>query len=698
MPTAPAPTAVRQDKYSFDRETVGGITLITMHGTLNETFEGRKLAASIKSKKVLVSMFDVRRFASWGMSEWMDFVRVTSDCDLYLVECSTYSVSQLNLVTGLLGHAKLVSFYASYRCGTCSEEMQTLFLIPRDRALIPGIPGSHQECKTCGGRARLEEYPAAFFDTIAVRPAFDIDDEALAYMRTRLNYDLSPDLTRFRAFRRIQKSYTYIRLTGNIATLPAEPLARASENTTVLDLEGIVYEPNQLNAWRTYLGSALPKVKSLQLVGAPPEFLESALRPDDFRDKLKVRTFLVNYECGTCETMTTHVVDVALNLETLVTGVVPAVRCPSCRSTLTAIDDEDRAIILRALPARERDAALDNFLVKMRAESADKLENCLTPAAIAAPAAPAKRRTALYAAGALGVVVIATVGAVSYKVFVKDTPTTPPVTVIAPTPPPKPTFQRPEWIISDVPASGYCHDMINRLMCVGVSSYRTTREDGVVEATDAALEELVSSVGLKITEPTFRDTIVPGYSNVRTKALSALEVAGMNRTTDAKGAAAYTAADDVVRKARRRVVEVLQATGGAAVPAQRSDWYWEEYAGENSTATEFLVFVRFDVSLDAVRTLVDKYSVTTSVLGANAMTAFPSLAWQHESFKGGAVLTKVDDRLGHLGIKPQTIVTAVGDQPVTDASGFAHRVEDAKGELKLTVASDNTAKVIAVRP
>src|SRR5579863_3904438 len=135
MSTSPV-AQVRQDDFTSEKSTFGGVTVVTMHGTLNEGFEGRKLAAAIRSPKILVHMHDVKRFASWGMSEWMDFLRGTAEREVYLVECSTYAVSQLNLVTGLLGNAKLVSFYASYRCTRCNEEMKTRFLIPRDRALI----------------------------------------------------------------------------------------------------------------------------------------------------------------------------------------------------------------------------------------------------------------------------------------------------------------------------------------------------------------------------------------------------------------------------------------------------------------------------------------------------------------------------------------------------------------------------------
>jgi hypothetical protein len=696
-----APTAVRQDKYSFEKAVVGGITLVTMHGTLNDQFEGRKLAHSVRSKKVLVNLYDVRRFASWGMSEWMDFLRVTGECDVYLVECSTYAVSQLNLVTGLLGHAKLTSFYASYRCAACSEEMETLFVIPRDRASIPDIPATTQQCPTCGGHARLEEYPAAFFDTIAGRPAFDIDDEVLAYMRSQLHYDLSQDLTRFRAYRKTHKGYTYVRLNGNIATLAPEALARACTGTTVVDLEGAVYERTQLGPWRSFLQAAMPKTKTLQLMNLPPAFLETAVAVDDLHDRVKVRTFAMTFYCGTCDVTNAYSIDVASNLEQLAVGAVPPGRCPSCRSSLMPVTTEELVAVLRALPARDRDPDLDSFLVKARAEPLHKLDNALTFSKSSASAAP-KGGKGLFVVGGLAVAVLVGGTGVAWKMWNgKEQP--PPVEKVATPPPvpeapPRPQFVRPDWITSDVPSSGYCHEKDGRLICVGVSAYRAKRDDGVTEATDAALDELVSSVGLKIPDPYFRDTIAPEYSAMRAKALSALQAATLNRTADAKAAANYSAIADAVRKARRRVVEVLQATAGVAIPAQRADWYWEEYASETDTSSEYLVFVRYDVSTDGVKALVEKYSSTMDVLGSKAMTAFPAIGWSHEGFQGGIFLAKVGDRLAKAGISGQDVIVSAGNKTVLDLSSLEHRLEAAKGDLQLAVVTgDAVPRAVTVK-
>ena len=601
-PTAP-PTSKTQprDNFEVEKATFKGITQLTLHGALNDAFEGRKLAEAIKSKKLILNLRDVRRFASWGMSEWMDFLRISGDKDVYLVECSAYALSQINLITGLLGHGKLVSYYASFRCGTCSEELETLFLIPRDRTIIRELPGSSQQCPTCGGQAWLEEYPAAFFDTIAARPSFDIDDEVLAFFRTQYSYELSPDLTRFRAYRRVEKAFTYLRMSGNIATLPSELMTRASEGTTVLDLEKVVFDATTLDKWRAFIKTALPKLPSLHLVNCPVGFFETAVLPEDLKSKVKIRTFALPYDCARCYTTTPYMVDVAENLEELAQGLAPGVQCSTCRASLVATVTPEQIVRLRSLPARDRNPLLDKFLAAARAEPADNLENCSVSLPDVLPTAPERPVRLLY--GALTAVLVLGLIVVGFGVWnqyyrAHDVSTTPsPFVVVAPpTAPTHPTFARPDWIMSDVPSSGYCNDMINRLMCVGVSSYRLNREDAIAEATDVALDELVSTVGLKITDPFFRDNVVPNYSKARAKALSALQAADLNRTSDAPG---VVAAEEALRKARKRVVEALRLSGGAAVPTQRSDWHWEEYASEKgSGANETLVFIRYDVTLE----------------------------------------------------------------------------------------------------
>jgi len=686
-------------KFKLEKSTDGAITYLALHGVLDQDFEGQKVAEAVRTRKLVVSLREVRRFASWGMAEWMNFLRATAARDLYLVECSTYAVNQMNLVTGLLGHGKLVSFYSPYRCGSCGEEFETRMLVPLERAAIRELADSAKVCATCGGSARMDKYPATMCAAIAERAVFDVDDDVAAFLRGRFKYELTPDATRFRAYRKAAKGNVYLRLTGDLSALPAELLARSSAGTTVVDVGGVVFDASELTEWRAYLRAALMSqaVTSFQLLDCPPGLLESGVRPEDLQSKLKVRSFALQYLCSSCNTTIIGLIDVAANLEQLTEGTVPGALCATCQSPLVPFATES-VLLLRQLPAREHDPALDAFVVKARSEPIGKLQDCLVVRA-QKPNAPSGRisRGVYLAAGLTGIAIAGlAVAIVLWRQHATVVAVAAPPTAVAPAKP-APTFQRPEWIMSDVPSSAFCQDMINRLVCVGVSSYRANRNDGVADANDAALEELVNTVGLKIADPVFRDSVLASYSEARTRALSALQAVDTDRTSPA-----YLAADGVVRKSRKRVAEIFAASGGPAVPAQRSDWYWEEYPVEKGPGTEFLVYVRYDVSLDAVKALIDRYTAATPVAGGTAITAFPGLAWQLAELTGGAMITKPGRLFAASGVAAQHIIMAVGDQRVVDAGGLAKRVDEWSkapgGALAVTVQAPNApAQVIQLK-
>ncbi len=673
-------------KFRVQKTVTGDISYLTMHGVVDEGFEGRKTADGIRTKKLVLNLRDVRRFASWGMAEWTDFVKMNAARDLYLTECSTQALSQFNLVTGLAGHGKIVSFYVPYRCASCGEESESLIVAPIDRSTMLSLAEHEQPCGTCGRAARVDKYLASMCQQMAEKPPFDIDDDVVAFLRSQFKYNVTPDVGRFRAFKAATKQYTYLRLSGNLTTMPSEVLAKASEGTTVVDLAATnPLDSYGVQAWRSYLDHVMRTAPQVQLLECPPGFLDAAVVPEDL-GKLKVRTFVLAYHCANCNIAMARSIDVAASLEYLVEGTIPSTRCDNCKSVLEAAVTPELATLLRRLPAREHDVALDKFLDKARSEPVDKLEDATIPKVTEVEKAQAGVPRALYIAIGLMVLVAAGVAVLAFGVFRKEKQQVAKVDNDVIAPKVQPTFQRPDWILSDLPSSAFCHDMINRLMCVGVSSYRATRNEAVVDANDAALDELVNSLALKMSDPFFKDKILPRFSETRAKALATLQAMDVDRTTKE-----YKAANDVVRAARKRTVEILQASGGAAVPAQRSDWYWEEYAVEKGSGTEVLVFVRYDVSLDAIKALVDRYSTPVTVHGATAMTAFPSLAWQSPEFTGGALLTKVGKPASDAQLAPGQVVMSVNDQKVVDAQAFEKQLTEAKPPLTLGVLPETGA-------
>jgi hypothetical protein len=627
----------------------------------------------------------------------MNFMRANPDSDLYLVECSVYAVNQINLVTGLIGHAKIVSFYSPYRCSACEEEFESLILVPEDRNSIRELADASQPCPACGGASKMDKYPETVCQSILERAQYDIDDEVVAVLRTRLRYNVIPDLARFRAYRKQDKAYNFLKMSGSIARMPPDALARAAEGVTVIDVGAVTFAGADVTPWRKFVASAVTTASAIQLLDCPPTFLENAVTLEDLQGKIRIRTFALPYHCPNCHTTTANLVDVAPNLEALTEGNIPIARCQTCNLELAATCSPHEAMLLRQLPVRENDPELERFLARARMEPNEKLEDAL----VARPpkVAPKQAGTrSMYLVAGLAGLLVAGLGLVAFILWsAKDQPASGenngPIMVIQPKP--TQTFKRPDWITSDLPASAFCQDMINRISCVGVSSYRPNRTDAVAEANDAALEEMVDSIGLKITDQAFKDGVLPGYTKARNKALGALQAADVDRKS-----ATYAATSDVVRKARKRVVEIFQASGGPAVPSTRTDWYWEEYAADKGT-TEFLVFVRYDITIDQAKQMVERYVVTTQA-GGNAMTtAFPSLAWQYADFAGGAVMSHAGGALAAAKIAPKHIVMGWGDQRVTDAPGLAKMLDDwqkSGGTIKVTVkAGEAPPQVIDVK-
>src|SRR5690606_19763293 len=108
-------------------------------------------------------------------------------------------------------------------------------------------------------------------------------------------------------------------------------------------------------------------------------------------------------------------------------------------------------------------------------------------------------------------------------------------------------------------------------------------------------------------------------------------------------------------------------SGGQAVPVQQSDWYWEEYQALDGDGTEFLVFVRYDISLDAARKLIETYTKPIEVGGSQVVAAFPLLAWHHPDFEGAAMVVEAGGKLARAGAQEGSLIAELGNTPTKTA-------------------------------
>ena len=129
--------------------------------------------------------------------------------------------------------------------------------------------------------------------------------------------------------------------------------------------------------------------------------------------------------------------------------------------------------------------------------------------------------------------------------------------------------------------------------------------------------------------------------------------------------------------------EALKRSGGAAVPGQPSGEHWEEYRALVGDGSKFLVFVKYDVSLDAIKALTERYATPAEALGARALTVFPSVAWRFPDVFEGAILVGLDqDVLRAMGLAEENIILSVRDRKVRDAQDFASKIDEEYATLK----------------
>jgi len=668
---------------AVDRFVEGTITCLRFQGTINEAFDGKRLAASVKCNTLILDMGAVKKISSFGIREWADFIK-TVERQVQLVvaiECTPKVVDQMNMVSQFLGSkGQVFSFYGPYRCDHCDIDRRVLFRIDRDHAAIRSLRPPEHLCETCSRPEYFDEEPASFFSYVAAQQSFDLSPQVLDFLGSKLRYALADGDRRLHVDKQIEGRTTYLKFVGNLdGSLPSSKIAEGLEGVVVVDLSGVgSVDLAGAAEWRNFITLTKDTAEKMYLVGCPPVMLQRLNRPGDLGDRLV--SFTMPYSCANCATTAAQLIDVADHYDILKFATPPEMKCSHCKSPTTCVAPESLLSRLPSLPAVDLDAGLRKFIKEMRDRKP-------------APPKLAKKSATGARLGLFGIILIVAAALLvavafifnSYTSYQQRQAQTKLEKAIAEVKPPPPMVQRPAWITSSTPLSAFCTDYADKLACVGVSSYLPSRDAARAEAINAALEEMSNTIGLKIKGKVFEETVRPLFGTARSDALLALENAS---TPPAPG---YARALETVRAARQAAAESLPVTGGSAAPVQQADWYWEEYNRVDNKGTEFLVFVRFDLGGDALKSLMEEYSGVTELLGSKVVTVFPGLAWRFPDVKQGAVVIDAGGRLKNLGVEDRDIILAVNGAPVRNGRDLASKLEKGDAKLALTVKSTTGA-------
>ncbi|MBK9034409.1 MAG: hypothetical protein IPL61_24605 [Myxococcales bacterium] len=675
MEPAPLPVAIANaaagapapPKMAIDRFADGDIVCLKLAGTIDEAFEGKRLAESVRAGTLILDLGDIRKVSSFGIREWVDFVNGVGKTAqrILLVECAPKIVDQFNMVANFAGTGRVYSFYAPYHCDYCDRDDRVLLQVDRDHELIKSMKPAQRACSSCGEMQYFNEDPVTYFSYLAGQDKFELDPDIAGFLASKLSYAIADGARKLRVDKTIEGRVTFIKLAGDLdKTFPRDKLAEGLEGAIVIDVGGVgKIEPAGAAEWRGLIQQVTPIVEAIYLTAVPLGFLDKLTRPEDLGPKAVVASFTLPYTCSKCSTTAGQLIDVDTHFEVLKFATPPDLKCHDCKGPLACAAPEGLLANLAKLP--KPNVSVD--LAKLIREVRDRKPQAKKVATTVAEAAMAQRGGGLGVAfvAALATVVLAAGAFAAYKMFGGGDHAAPGRGKLTGTS----AEARPAWITTDAPLAATCADEAGGLRCVGVSGLAPTSDDAIAEAGDAALDGLAVALDGKITDAAWRTQVAGQYREARAAKLAAAE-------RDARSAQARR----VVRDARSGVARALRASGAFAAPPEG---YWEEYTG--GAGKQFVGFASLTITADALAKLATTYQTPTTVAGVTAVASFPLISWRYPEVTRGAIITAIDPNASALagsGLTPGYVVLSVAGAKVADAAGFAQLATDELARLK----------------
>lgn len=660
------PGAAPPPKLAIDRFADGDLVCLKLAGTIDEAFDGKRLAESVRASTLILDLGDIRKVSSFGIREWVDFVNGVGKTAqrIVLVECAPKIVDQLNMVANFAGTGRIYSFYAPYHCDYCDKDDRVLLQADRDAELIKSMKPAQRACGTCGEMQYFNEDPVTYFSYLAGQDKVELDPDIASFLAAKLSYAVADGARKLRVDKSIEGRVTFLKLAGDLdKAFPRDKLAEGLEGTIVVDVAGVgKIEPAGAAEWRGLIQQVTPLVEAIHLIAVPPAFLDKLGRPEDLGPKATVASFTLPYTCSKCATTAGQLIDVDTHYEVLKFATPPDLRCADCKSPLTCAAPEGLLANLTKLPKPN----LSPELVKLIREVRDRKPAPKKVATTVAEAAQAQRGGGLGVAfaGALAAVVLAGGAFAAFKMFGSKSSSTGRGKLSASS-----ADARPAWITTDAALAASCAPEGAGLRCVGVSGMGPSSDDAVAEAGEAALDGLALAVADKIADPAWQAQVAAQYREARAAKLAAAE-------RDPRSAQARRS----VQVARSGVARALRGAGFSAPP----EGYWEEYT--SGGGKQYQAFAAITVDGAALGKLASTYGASTSVEGVTVVPSFPLLAWRYPEVTRGAVITAVDAKGGALasaGLTPGYVVLSIAGAKVADGAGFAQLVGDELNRLKV---------------
>ncbi len=667
---AAAAEAAAALKLSVERFADGGIVCLKFGGTIDESFEGKKLGGSIQCDTLVLDLGGVKKISSFGIREWVDFVATATKHarSTVLIECAPKVVDQLNMVANFAGTGRVFSFYAPFRCDYCDSEHKVLLQVDRDHEVIKAMKLAERPCLSCKEGMYFDDDGTTFFSYMVGQEKFTLEPEVAAFLASKLDYAVAEGARKLRVDKVIEGRTTYLRLAGDLdRAFPRDKLAEGLEGTVIIDVASVgKIEPAGAAEWRSFVQMITPGAEQLYLFGVQPAFLDKLCSPQDLGKKAQVLSFALPYACKTCSTSSAHALDVATHHEVLKFATAPELRCTTCKGAMQCTATETSMAILSTLPKPTPAPELVKSLGMLR-ERALAPSKAKRPAAAAAVAPGPPRASTLtrvvlvllIAALGLGGVVVYRVmsgGHVDKGMFGAGA-----VVERAPA-------IRPDWIVPGklgLGAAEAANGPDGSLIGIAVSSLATSQQDAEDEAQEGAIDAIAAELARHVNDKAWFAIVPPIYESARNAKLAAL------------------ARDPSSTQARKDVHEGRQVTAYRL----RTDGYVPTLTGsyrevyDTAEGRRYVAFVQLSMFKDTIAKLSAHYNKQVKTLGGTFIPMFPLVGWRYPIDHGSVVFSLDTGPLKDIGLAERYIITSVDGRDPPSVDDFAKIATDTYTKL-----------------
>ena len=317
---------------------VNGITVVTLRGKIDETFEGAALGKSLRGT-VLLDLEGVDRVTSFGVREWIEMTKAVADAhapvELWLARCTEPIVTQMAHIRSFPGTARLLSFHAPFLCNACGNAWKTTLDCERDATWFSGSAARNPihavvACPRCGGAARLDDDPAflSFAEPFAgtrvpaaVRLVLATIEQADRGHREWIEKVVSDQETRVRILRDVDPQARWPRLLAGV------------EGRLVVEFRNAPRVPGAAaEAFVRAMRGLDREVDAIEIVEAPLPVAEALRSSGDSR--ITITSIAVEARCAGCGAMRRGVARPAELFGAIAEGRIPFVACRRCDGPL----------------------------------------------------------------------------------------------------------------------------------------------------------------------------------------------------------------------------------------------------------------------------------------------------------------------------------------------------------------------------